>query len=127
MYVMRPRSTANWTHLGAITLHLGLIALAYWLAFLLRFDFRIPPLYWYVFLQTLPVLLVVRFATCCAFGVYRSSWRHSGLTDLAAILKAATLSSLIFVAILLLVPQLREFPRSILLVDWAAAMMLSGV
>src|SRR5688572_10759627 len=109
MYVMR-RSTENWTHLGAITLHLGVIALAYWLAFLLRFDFRIPPLYWYVFLQTLPVLLVVRFATFWAFGVYRSSWRHSGLTDLTAILKAATLSSLMFVAILLLVPRLREFP-----------------
>ena len=118
---MARRRQTRWSQIGAILLHLVLIWLAYHLAFLVRFDFHVPPGYLVQFLETLPLLMVIRFATSSAFRLYRSSWRHSGIADMTAMFKAVTLSSLLFATVLLLTGQLRGFPRSVLLADWAAS------
>jgi FlaA1/EpsC-like NDP-sugar epimerase len=126
--MMSRRSLANWSHAGIVVLHLLLIAAAYYAAFLFRFDFNLPRRYRIVFLETLPVLLTIRFVTFWYYRLYRSSWRHSGVADLVALVKAVTLSSAVFAALLLLLPLpwLRGFPRTILAADWAAAILLSG-
>src|SRR5687767_4178880 len=124
--MMSRRRHTRWSQMGAIILHLVFIWLAYHLAFLVRFDFQVPPHYQVLFLKTLPVMLVVRFATSWAFRLYRSSWRHSGVADMKALFNAVTLSSLLFATVLLLAGELRGFPRSVLLADWAAAMLLWG-
>jgi FlaA1/EpsC-like NDP-sugar epimerase len=109
-------------------LHLLLIAAAYYAAFLFRFDFNLSRRYRIVFLETLPLLLTIRFASFWYYRLYRSSWRHSGVADLVALVKAVTISSAIFATLLLLLPLpwLRGFPRTILAADWAAAILLSG-
>src|SRR5437667_7192260 len=124
--MMSRRRRTRWSQMGAIILHLVLIWLAYHLAFLVRFDFQVPPRYMVLFLETLPLLMGIRFFTSWGLRLYRSSWRHSGITDVTVLFKAVTLSSLLFATVLLLTGELRAFPRSILLADWAASMLLWG-
>jgi hypothetical protein len=78
--------------------HLALVTVAYFLAFLLRFEFHLPASEWERFLRTLPLLLLARMAVFAWFHLYEGLWRYVSMRDILAILKAVTLSSLIFMA-----------------------------
>src|SRR5690348_15317273 len=69
----------------AITIHLAVIAIAYSAAFALRFDFQLPAAAARTLWATLPYLIGIRLLVLGACGVYRGSWRHVGLSDLAAL------------------------------------------
>ncbi len=105
--------------------HLALIVLAYLLAFLLRFDFRPSATQWNLFLQTLPFLLFVRMAVFAWFHLYGGLWRYVSMRDIVTILKAGTLSFLIFSVVILLFYG-RGFPGSILILDWVLCLALVG-
>jgi FlaA1/EpsC-like NDP-sugar epimerase len=109
-----------------VSLYVVLIALGYWLSYELRFDFHVPPADWKQYLMTLPILLAVRIAPDAHFGVFRGYWRHSGLEDLVALCKAATLGSIGFVIALLALGQLPGVPRSVLVLEWVATIFLGG-
>lgn len=97
--------------------HILLLALTYYASFLLRFDFLISHKYQLLFLDTLPILLLVKIPILSFAGLLRGWWRYAGIADLLDILKAATASSLlIFLALQLFFPQ-SGFPRSVLLID----------
>ena len=104
----------------------GLLSAAYWIAFQLRFDFALPDKEWRTFWATLPLLLVLRLAAYTHLGFFRGFWRHFCLEDLVNLVKAVSLSSLCFTAILMLWDQSDAVPRSVLLLDWAAAIFASG-
>ncbi|HSU17083.1 nucleoside-diphosphate sugar epimerase/dehydratase [Longimicrobium sp.] len=106
--------------------HLLLIPLGYLAAFALRFDLPLPRGVWPMYWATLLYLLPIRMGLFLGFGLHRGWWRHAGISDLVALLKAVTLSSGIFLAGLYVLGQLAGFPRSILLLDWGVAMMVFG-
>ena len=111
-----------------LALHLLLIPAGYFLAFLLRFDFSVRQMGYYelVFWQTMPVVLGVRAVAFGAFGIYRGSWRYVGMSDLAALAKAVIVSSVVSLAILYFTGLLKSYPRSVVALDFAVAMMLFG-
>jgi len=100
-----------------VGMHAVLIALAYGLAFLLRFDFQIPAGYSDVFIWTLPFLLIVRMVVFARYGLYQGMWQYVSMHDILGILKAVTLSSLIFLGGVLVFFG-HGFPRSVFIVDW---------
>ncbi len=110
---------------GIVLLHACLVALAYGLAFLLRFDFSLPPDQWDRFLQTLPILLLVRMAVFSWFHLHDGLWRYVSMHDILAILRAVTISSLIFLAAVLVFFG-HGFPRSVFLLDWVLCLALVG-
>jgi FlaA1/EpsC-like NDP-sugar epimerase len=105
--------------------HLALVTVAYLLAFMLRFEFRLPAGEWERFLRTLPFLLLARMAVFAWFHLYEGLWRYVSMRDILAILRAATLSSLIFVVSVfgLFGPG---FPRSVFVLDWVLCLALVG-
>jgi FlaA1/EpsC-like NDP-sugar epimerase len=109
-----------------ILTHLVLIPATYLGAFLLRYDGRLPSDAWRAFASTVPYLLVIRFAAFYAFGLFRGWWRHAGLNDLAALAKAVTTSTLVFLSLVFFLGQTAVFPRSVLLLDWGLAVLLFG-
>jgi FlaA1/EpsC-like NDP-sugar epimerase len=111
-----------------IGLHLLLVPLGYYLAFLLRFDFdpRLSGHYLAVFLKTLPLVLVVRAVTFGLFRLYRGWWRYVGVSDLVALFKGVTLSSIVLLPLLYILGLLHGYPRSVFVLDWAVALMLFG-
>jgi FlaA1/EpsC-like NDP-sugar epimerase len=106
--------------------HLVLIVGGYWLAYGLRFDFNIPPHYVNLFWISLPVLASLRLCAYALAGVFRGYWVHFGLQDLFTLAQAITLSSLAFVMVLWLGGISKAVPRSVLLLDWAAAIFFAG-
>jgi FlaA1/EpsC-like NDP-sugar epimerase len=107
-------------------MHLLLIIGGYRLAYALRFDFNTPPNYADLFWVSLPVLITLRLSTYAVTGVFRTYWLHFGLQDLFTLAQAVTVSSIAFFLALTLADVSPWVPRSVLLLDWAAAIFLAG-
>ncbi|MSO85833.1 MAG: polysaccharide biosynthesis protein [Rhodospirillales bacterium] len=59
-------------------------------------------------------------------GLYRGIWRYASLDDLTAITKAASLTVLLFLAVLFLATRLEVLPRSIVVINWFVLIALLG-
>ena len=99
---------------AAIVLHdLLMVALAWALAFLVRFNFAIPQADAEVMTWTLPVALVVQGLLLWWVGLYRSLWRFASIPDLWNIIRAVTIGTLVIGLGLFLINRLDGVPRSI--------------
>jgi FlaA1/EpsC-like NDP-sugar epimerase len=100
----------------AITLfHFLLVTTSIVIAWLLRFDFRIP-------LPTLlfgcvPILILFRVAALARFNLLHGYWRHSGVTDVIDIGKAVALGSVAFFVTTRYILRRYEFPLSIYVLE----------
>ena len=114
----------------SVAVQLAIVAAANAAAFALRFDANPPAWAVTAWLQMLPWLLVVRALAFRSFGLYRDIWGYTGLYDVIAILKAVTLSSVIFVALATSPLGPAVYPRSVFIIDAivvAAALAASRV
>ena len=110
---------------AVVVAHLAMAAAAYLLAFILRFGLPLPSGYWGIWLETLPLVLLVRGATFAWFHLYEGLWRYVGMRDVLSILKAVTLSPLVsMVAVLGIVG--RSFPWGVVVLDWLICLALFG-
>ncbi|MFN2400321.1 MAG: polysaccharide biosynthesis protein [Gemmatimonadaceae bacterium] len=100
-----------------IALHALVVAVSFTLAFMLRFEWLIPQAYFRTILVTLPLLLAFRMLAFGYFRLYRGWWRYVGMRDLVDLLRAVTISSLVFAASLLFFSRGQGFPRSVLVID----------
>ncbi len=95
-----------------------LISLALCLAFLLRFDFTIPPQQLDLFWECLLVVMIVKPLVFVVTGFYNSLWRYASVQDAVEILKGVTLSSILAVSAVFFLRQFTPIPRSIFVLDW---------
>jgi FlaA1/EpsC-like NDP-sugar epimerase/lipopolysaccharide/colanic/teichoic acid biosynthesis glycosyltransferase len=102
------------------------VVVAYWAAFDLRFEFRTPEAELHRFWITVPLLLAVRMLTNWRFGLHRGYWQHFGLADLITLLKALTVGSVCFALVLFMIGELPGVSRSVLVLEWGAAIFFSG-
>ncbi len=107
-------------------IHLGLFIVILFLSFCFRFEFAISSLYWKFFLESLPIIVALKFVIFYYFSVYKASWRYAGVSDLFNIIKAATASTMTMGIILYFVNLEVDFPRSVLILDWILSIMLVG-
>src|SRR3990170_257711 len=105
---------------------LFLFTFSYITAFLLRFDFPIPPDATEIMLTTLPVVIFIRLGFFWYFGLFRSEWRYSSLDDLLSLLKAVSLSSIAIIGMVYLLSQFQGYPRSVFIIDWLLVILLTG-
>ncbi|MFZ2950302.1 MAG: nucleoside-diphosphate sugar epimerase/dehydratase [Desulfuromonadaceae bacterium] len=95
-----------------------LIGLSLCLAFLLRFDFTIPPPQLDLFWECLLVVMIVKPLVFVVTGFYNSLWRYASVQDAVEILKGVTLSSVLAVSAVFFLRQFTPIPRSIFVLDW---------
>ncbi len=123
------KDTSQWLlryrRVVALSVHLVLFAVAQAGAFLLRFEFDVPEEYVTAGLFWLAVSMVIRIGVFAWFGMFAGMWRYTGAKDLGALAKSATLSTLIF-AVFLVLGGFRNYPRSILVIDFLLTMILVG-
>ena len=74
-------------------LQLTLVVASNYLAFWLRFDGEIPPLYWSVFIYTIGWLVASRAAAFARFGLFTGLWQYAGIFDVTNVIAAVGLSS----------------------------------
>ncbi|MBK5111320.1 MAG: polysaccharide biosynthesis protein [Thermoleophilia bacterium] len=105
-----------------------LIAIAYFLAFQLRFldaAGTIPERYVDLFLASVGFVIVGKIAIFYLFGLYQKWWRFVGGRDIVRIVQAVTISSLILVvAFTVIQPFADGLPRSVAVTDFLLTMML---
>jgi FlaA1/EpsC-like NDP-sugar epimerase/DNA-binding NarL/FixJ family response regulator len=101
------------------------VAVGYWLAFLLRFEFPIETEDVNRFLLTLPIVLAVRSAAFVWWRLHEGLWRYVSMRDILAILKAVTFSSAIIVPVILLLID-RHFPWPVFPIDWGICLLFVG-
>jgi FlaA1/EpsC-like NDP-sugar epimerase len=94
-----------------------LVAGAYLLAYGLRFDFAVPPLFEKRALVTLPLVMGATFVAFARLRVFAGLWRFVSVRDVVAVVRAKTIASLV---VLVAVPLLLGYwlPRGVLLLDW---------
>ncbi len=100
-----------------------LLVLSLLMAQMIRLN-RLFPAYWPMFWEALPVVLAVKLVVFYYFDLYHGMWRYTSITDLINVIKAATVSTLGIVFILLLSNRFMGFSRSIFVIDWLLTILL---
>jgi len=101
-------------------------AMAWLVAYWLRFNLDIPQNYlgnmWHSLAWTVPAQALIFWG----FGLYRGIWRYASLPDLKRILLAVTAATIVTPLVLYML-RMEETPRSVLLLDpILLAMMMGG-
>jgi FlaA1/EpsC-like NDP-sugar epimerase len=98
----------------------GLIALAWYLAFELRFDRGVPPYYETLFKRTILIVVAIKLVVFVLAGFYERWWRYVSIRDMWSLVRGVTIASLVSgltVYFLSPVSQVR-LPRSVAIMDW---------
>ena len=114
--------------LGQVLVDLLLISLAWWLAFVVRFDGDPPGRYERLFLITVGVVVGITLITFIAFRLYTRWWRFTGIQELEQILIACLVATgLVTLALTLWRPDGYEaVPRGVFALDFLFAVVLIG-
>ncbi len=99
---------------------------ANYLAFIIRFESLLSPVYLQKFLAYLPLLLLIRFACILLTGLHRGLWRYASISDLIKIVNSTTIGSVLFLLIVKYLLGESDYPRSIFVLDWLLFIAISG-
>jgi UDP-GlcNAc:undecaprenyl-phosphate GlcNAc-1-phosphate transferase len=106
-----------------VILDLILIAVAYYAAYLLRFEGDLG-LNLEMFLRSLPVLISCQMLSFYVLGVYRGVWETTGPRDLIVYIKAITAGSVGAMLILLFFYRFYSFSRAVFVIYWVVMLIL---
>ncbi len=102
-----------------------LVALAYYLAYVLRFDEGIPPRYEELLTDTIVFVVVLKLALFAAFGLYSKLWRFVDQADFESIVKAVIVSSFALIGLsFLFSPGDVDPPRGVIALDFLLTLAL---
>ncbi|HEY6605264.1 MAG TPA: nucleoside-diphosphate sugar epimerase/dehydratase [Gaiellaceae bacterium] len=98
----------------------GLIALAWWLAFWLRFDKGVPPPYHRLMMDTILVVIAIKLAVFIVFGFYNRWWRYVSTRDMWGAARGVTVACLVTDLVVYFAHPVKGFPlpRSVAVIDW---------
>jgi FlaA1/EpsC-like NDP-sugar epimerase len=108
-----------------VTIDACLVALAYYLAFALRFDSGIPDRYADLLRDTIAFVVLGKLILFALFGLYHKLWRFVDQRDFEAIVRAVIAASLVLVGTLfLLSPGNTDPPRGVIALDFLLTLAL---
>ncbi|MGZ5338147.1 MAG: polysaccharide biosynthesis protein [Thermoleophilaceae bacterium] len=117
----------NARRLGQVGVDACLLAAAYYLAYVLRFDEGIPHRYDNLLADTIAVTVAMKIAIFAMFGLYSKLWRFVDQKDFEAILKAVVVSTVGLIAVLFLFSIGRVSPpRSVIALDFLLSLVFVG-
>jgi len=113
-------------------LTIGVLVAAYLGAFLIRFEFSVPPSFLRTALITLPVVVVGKLLLLRLLKAHKHSWRNTSLWDVVAIAEAMLAAALVLAGLRLLVvevlrmtggPQITVIPLGVIAADLALSVV----
>lgn len=99
---------------------------AWFAAFLLRFNFELPAEQFALIKQTLWVVVSVQGIAFISFGLYRGTWRFASIPDLKRILLTVAIAALVVLAALFMLTTNQRVPRSVLILDPILLTLMMG-
>jgi len=109
-----------------VGIDIALLTGALYGAYLVRFEFDIPARFLSQFLLILPLVILIKLAAFYFFDLYAGMWRFTSIADLFNIIKAASVTSLIIVSMVLLRTRFDGFSRSVFLIDWCFTILFTS-
>jgi UDP-GlcNAc:undecaprenyl-phosphate GlcNAc-1-phosphate transferase len=106
-----------------VLLDVVLITVAYYTAYLLRFEGVLEGNFDY-FLKSLPLVISCQIFWLYIMGVYRGVWESASLRDLTGYIKAITGGTVMPVLILLLLYRFYSFSRAVFGIYWILMLIL---
>lgn len=107
-----------------------LVAVSFYLAFRLRFldlPHGPPQRYETLMLHSIGFVVVGKLVVFAAFGLYEKWWRYVSGADFVRIFRAVVVSSaLLLAAFVVIKPFEHDLPRSVLVIDFMLALMLTA-
>jgi len=100
-----------------------LVTVSYYSAYRLRFDGEAIQLYFWNFLQSLPIVLATQMIAFFVVGVYRGVWRHFGLMDAVVVAKGVVAGTVAVELTLLYLFRFQNYSRGVFII-YAALLML---
>ncbi len=100
-----------------------LISVAYYTAYLLRFEGQVGGDFDF-FLRSLPIMLACQTFSFYIMGVYRGIWESTGVKDLIGYVKAITIGTVMPMLILLFIYRFQSFSRAVFLIYWGVMLVL---
>src|SRR4051812_40867857 len=120
-------SSVSVRRLGQVAADACLVAAAYYLAYVLRFDTGIPHRYDLLLERTIVFVVVMKVALFALFGLYSKLWRFVDQKDFESILKAVVVATvLVIAALFLLFPSRTGPPRGVIALDFLITLALVG-
>jgi FlaA1/EpsC-like NDP-sugar epimerase len=103
-----------------------IFVMAFFGAYLLRFDFILEPVYRAQIVKMLPLLLPGKLAIFFLFGLYRGMWRYTNMVDLWKLAQASLVSTVYYTAFTFVVFGFQGVPRSVLFIDGILTFIMCG-
>jgi len=100
--------------------------LAWSLAYLLRFNFELPPEFAAELQQTVLWVVVMQLVIFWRFNLYRGIWRYASTTDLRRIFLAVMLSAAVVPLMFVMLRMDLVIPRSVLVINPLLLILLMG-
>jgi FlaA1/EpsC-like NDP-sugar epimerase len=117
----------RWLRLALLVgLHLGFFTVAYFGAYLFRFDFRIPDEVRGAMWQGLAAILTIKVLVFASLKMFQGWWRYVSLYDVISLAHALAISSVIFMIVNVFWFSPESFPRSVYLLDYGLSLVLIG-
>ncbi|HSJ31030.1 MAG TPA: nucleoside-diphosphate sugar epimerase/dehydratase [Longimicrobiales bacterium] len=92
-------------------------AASYCGAYLLRFEFAVPPEHRATLALTLPVMIALRLASSYVFGISSGRWRYVGTRDVLRLVVSTVAATAVLFVVTWGVPVSAPVPRSVLIID----------
>jgi lipopolysaccharide/colanic/teichoic acid biosynthesis glycosyltransferase len=109
---------------AALGLDMLLMVAAYVIANLIKFDWSLDPELWAYAGKTLAWVLVIKPPIFVYYGLYQRATRWLGRRDLAALVKAVSVSSALLVVAATF--SVQRHSRAVFLIDWILLLFLAG-
>jgi UDP-GlcNAc:undecaprenyl-phosphate GlcNAc-1-phosphate transferase len=100
-----------------VLLDQGLIAVAYYAAFRIRFDTATLSAFFVPFASSFPLVIAAQLAGLWFVGKYRQVWRSFGASEVVTILKGVTLGVMGSVGLVVYLYRFERFSRGVFLID----------
>jgi FlaA1/EpsC-like NDP-sugar epimerase len=118
------RAVGNGSDRALAVLDAALVASAFAIVLVLRFDGAVPADIWRSFVFWLPFAVLVSLGSVWAFGLYGQVWRHASAQEARRLLGAAGSMLLVLSGVELILS--RAVPWSVILLGTGAAVFLMG-
>ena len=117
---------SNWRSFGAFMHDCVVALIAWYLSFLLRFNFEIPSNFYVHLTKTVYWVICLQAFVFVLFGLYQGVWRFASVPDLKRIIKAVAIAAIAVTAMVLMINPSTVVPRTVLILDPILLIVLMG-
>jgi len=109
-----------------VLLDVVLVVLAYYSAYLLRFDGALVGEQLAIFARTLPLIIIIQMFFLAVRGIYRGLWRYVGIDDLIVIARSVLIGATASAVVVLAIYGFRGPSRAVLILNALLLLVFVG-